>query len=196
MAAREEFDLVLMDCQMPEMDGYEATRRLRAAGFAAPIVAMTANAIKGDRERCIEAGMNDYLTKPMDLKLLRGMLARWGGGVPSRLADLPLFDADAMQSRFGGDLELEEVALSTFQQATPNLLLKLRAALEAGDRQAFERHAHSAKGSSAMISAERCAALGALMEERAPAAPLEDLRQLLEEFQRAFDAFLEVLRGR
>lgn len=196
MAAREDFDLVLMDCQMPEMDGYEATRRLRAAGFTAPIVAMTANAIKGDRERCIEAGMNDYMTKPMDLKVLRAMLARWSGGQPSRIADLPLFDADAMQSRFGGDRELEEVALSTYGQATPNLLLKLRAALDADDRKAFERHAHSAKGSSAMISAERCAALGALMEERAPAAPAEELRRLVEEFQRAFDEFVLVLRGR
>lgn len=196
MAAREDFDLVLMDCQMPEMDGYEATRRLRAAGFTAPIVAMTANAIKGDRERCIESGMNDYMTKPMDLKVLRAMLARWSGGQPSRIADLPLFDLDAMQSRFGGDRELEEVALSTYEQATPSLLLKLRAALDAGDRKAFERHAHSAKGSSAMISAERCAALGALMEERAPTAPVEDLRRLVEDFQRAFDEFAQVLRAR
>lgn len=196
MAQRQDFDLVLMDCQMPEMDGYEATRRLRAAGFTAPIVAMTANAIKGDRERCIAAGMNDYLTKPMDLRVLRGMLARWGGGQPSRLADLPLFDADALQSRFGGDRELEQVALSTFQQATPGLLRKLEAALDADDREQFQRLAHSAKGSSGMVSADRCAALGALMEERAPVAPQEDLRRLLEDFRRAFDEFAALLRAR
>ncbi|MBS1145036.1 MAG: hypothetical protein H6R14_2442 [Proteobacteria bacterium] len=70
-------DLILMDCQMPVMDGYEATRRLRADGFALPIVAMTANAMKGDRELCLDAGMNDYISKPVALDPLRDVLVRW-----------------------------------------------------------------------------------------------------------------------
>lgn len=190
MAQREHFDLVLMDCQMPEMDGYEATRRLRGAGFTAPIVAMTANAIKGDRERCIEAGMNDYLTKPIDLKVLRATVARWTGLQPSKLAELPLFDASAMDSRFGGDEELKEVALSTFRQTTPALLNKMRAALELGDRKQLERFAHSAKGSGSMIAAERYAAIAAALEEHAATADMADLNRLQQELQSAFDLFL------
>jgi len=178
---------------MPEMDGYEATRTLRAAGCTAPIIAMTANAIKGDRERCIEAGMNDYLTKPIDLKVLRAMLERWMGPQPSKLAGLPLFDGDAMDMRFGGDQELKEVALSTFRQTTPALLAKLRAAVDAGDRLQMERLAHSAKGGGSMIAAERYAAIAAQMEERAASAPMDELRRLQDDLQRAFDQFVEVV---
>ncbi len=74
---REPVDLLLLDCQMPVMDGYEAARRLRAEGFAMPIVAMTANAMKGDREACLEAGMDDYLSKPIHQETLRECLFRW-----------------------------------------------------------------------------------------------------------------------
>ncbi|MBC7531774.1 MAG: response regulator [Oligoflexus sp.] len=75
------FDLVLMDCQMPELDGYEATRRIRSHPTLPrtniPIVAMTANAITGDRERCLAAGMNDYISKPVKFDGLYSVLSRW-----------------------------------------------------------------------------------------------------------------------
>jgi len=74
------YDLILMDCQMPEMDGFQATRAIRAqepVGQRVPIIAMTANAMQGDRERCLEAGMDDYLAKPVAILDLKTALQRW-----------------------------------------------------------------------------------------------------------------------
>ena len=81
---KTSYTLILMDCQMPEMDGYETTKRIRLAGKKLPIIAMTANAMKGDREMCLDAGMDDYLTKPIDLVSLSAALTRWSVPVKKR----------------------------------------------------------------------------------------------------------------
>lgn len=93
---RADFDLVLMDCQMPGMDGYEATRLIRDSASAVrnhrvPIVAMTAHAMAGDRARCLDAGMDDYIAKPVHSKILKGVLERWlpAPGIASTAEDSP-----------------------------------------------------------------------------------------------------------
>ena len=159
--ARLPYDLVFMDCQMPEMDGYEASRAIRAAeragasGRRVPIVALTANALQGDREQCLAAGMDDYLAKPITKDAFGASLRRWGiqGGPPTdgsidaaALAALAAIDGEPGQPNRLAAL------LDAFRRDTPARLAAVRAAIERGDTAGVHRGAHAFKGS--------CAALG------------------------------------
>jgi signal transduction histidine kinase/DNA-binding response OmpR family regulator len=175
-AEREPFDLVLMDVQMPEMDGMEATRVLRAregvAGRRLPIVALTAHAMKGDRERCLEAGMDGYVTKPIQPQELWQAIDSLVSPCAGPAANGPaaggaaVLDLAAVRKRVEGDNELLRELVELFRQDCPRMLDAIGAAVAASDAQQLERAAHVLKGSVSVFGAaearERAAALEAL----------------------------------
>jgi PAS domain S-box-containing protein len=190
------YDLVLMDCQMPVMDGWEAARALREAGMRMPIIAFTASATSGDRDRALASGMNDYLTKPVEMAVLADKLQRWLGTAPAvqpaaatapqRDTELPDFDAGAISERFYDDFEM-------FQQARAIFLRQTRQGLAeaAGVSDALElcRLAHRIRGSAATLGAARLAQLCQRLEEGAEGLTVQQMRDGLEEAAARLEAF-------
>lgn len=176
----EQVDGVLMDCQMPEMDGYEATRALRADPRHAelPIIAMTADAMAGDRERAIAAGMNDHVTKPINVRMLFQTLARWitpraptarpvPPSQPKPAAELPEIeglDTRAGLERCQDNVQLYSRTLNRFRAHFRDFEAALLAAREASDAQAAPRLAHTLKGLAATIGADALADSAAALE--------------------------------
>jgi PAS domain S-box-containing protein len=175
-AVREgKYDLVLMDCQMPELDGYEATeaiRREETDGRRVPIVAMTANAMPGERERCLAAGMDDYVTKPIRRQRLLDALARRLGGQAGHPADPPAaapegpapLDLAQLQSIVGTNPETAQAYLALFHETTAPLVAKVGAAIANRDRDGLRGLAHMLKGSCGSIGANEMADLGRQLE--------------------------------
>ncbi len=195
LASEREYALVFMDCQMPEVDGYEATRRLRDAEAASggprlPIVAMTAHALAGDRDRCLAAGMDDYLTKPLRPHDLDAVLARWTGDeTPAEpLEELVDEERFAELRRDGEDVAAALVEM--FADGAPGEVAELRAAAAAGDDARVRFLAHKVKGTCRIVGAARAAALCRQLEAEG-AAGAEALDALAE----AVDGAARRLRG-
>jgi PAS domain S-box-containing protein len=164
-AAQGGVDLVLMDVQMPEMDGLEATRQIRAHeathGGHVPIVALTANAMKGDDSRCLTAGMDAYLDKPVDPGKLQRVLGRALDPRP------PVFDREDAMSRVGGDDEIFRDLVGVFLDTYQSLLDSLDLALSQGQRARVQSAAHTLKGALGALSAHEAVATATTLELQA-----------------------------
>jgi PAS domain S-box-containing protein len=163
------YELIFMDCQMPVMDGLEATRQIRQdARFAQTvIVAMTANALTGEREKCVQAGMNDYLAKPVDIHAFYATLLRWLAPdhpietAPAKaiveISKPKIMDRDTALQRMGGDQVLYQRLLNRFGEREADAAQRLRQALDAGDKETARRIVHSLKGLAGNIGADQLA---------------------------------------
>ncbi|HYH64816.1 MAG TPA: PAS domain S-box protein [Urbifossiella sp.] len=180
--AREPFDLVLMDVQMPEMDGFEATRAIRdreaGTGRRTKIVAMTAHAMKGDRELCLAAGMDDYMSKPVQKGELARVLA-WAVGGTVSVAP-PALDRRAALKQLGGDEELFAEIAVLYVADAPGLMDSIRDGVAAGDALTVKRAAHTLKGSSGCVGGTHVAAAAARLEALGAAGDLSDAASSVE----------------
>jgi PAS domain S-box-containing protein len=173
--SRERFDLVLMDVQMPNIDGLEATRRLREAerlgATRIPVIAVTAQAQKGDRERCLAAGMDGYVSKPLEQsRLLLAMHSAWSSSAQSASSAPPAaagqhFEREALLRRLGHDVDLFQEIVALYLADAPPLLDALREHLAQNQLSEAEHEAHQLKGALMNLSADVAAGLARRVEE-------------------------------
>jgi PAS domain S-box-containing protein len=196
------YDLVLMDMRMPVLDGVEATRQIRDQRSAVlnheiPIIAMTANVMQRDRERCLGAGMNDFVTKPVSITTLREALGKWlpipaspmpvttGQLVPNGAAAsvAPIFDRAGVLERVAGDHEIAQIAFDMFLDDTPRQIQVLKDLVSSGDAPGSARQAHSIRGACANVGGERLRHVATEMEMAADSrdlVPVSNLMPLLD----------------
>ncbi len=210
MATSLPYDLVFMDCQMPEMDGFEATRQIRRrqlpGGRRLPIVAVTAHALKGDRERCLEAGMDGYIAKPVTIPDVERALRQWlpQAAAVSQVSPPPpaaagaALDPEALE-------RLREMAAAEpsfladvfhmFLEKAEESLASLRLAVTAGDGQALARHAHKVRGSALSVGANQVAEICTELEALKEASSLAPAADLIARAQHELGRVREQVKG-
>ncbi len=195
----ERYDLILMDCHMPDMDGFEASRRIRQMerdgniGGRVSIVALTANAVKGDHDRCLEVGMDDYITKPFEaaelISAIDNALSRTAGIRTNSAINtrcdmvpncLPPIDAPALMARCLGNAAFAESLLHELQNTGMECVEQIARLAEAGDASAAAETAHALKGAAGIIAAEGLRCLAERIEAAGNEKDLEDIVRLVE----------------
>ncbi len=197
----EDFDLILMDVQMPRLDGIEAAKaiRLNPRYNNLPIVALTAYAMEGDRSRIMETGMDDYLPKPVKLASLQNIIEKWRDG---RIIDLAgeefeemspddeitaILNVELALEQIGGDRDLLKEVYEIYLADVPRKFDELREAIDAGDLETAMRAAHSLKGASASIAAETVRAISQEIEQFSSDGDLDKAASMVPALETAMD---------
>jgi CheY-like chemotaxis protein len=197
--ASEDFDVVLMDVQMPEMDGIAATHAIRekeaGASRRIPIIAMTAHAMAGDRERCLEAGMDDYVSKPIDPSELFGALSRVLEGSGETKPEVSVYDRTLALHHVGEDPEILAQLVTMFLEQGPERMARVEAAFARGDAAALEHEAHSLKGTAATMGMGTLRDAAYRVERIGGSGSVEGAAAAVAEMTAAMAAVVQVLRS-
>jgi CheY-like chemotaxis protein/HPt (histidine-containing phosphotransfer) domain-containing protein len=213
--SRGSYAAILMDCHMPEMDGFESSREIRkreGPSRHTPIIAMTASVMRGERERCLAAGMDDYVAKPVRLQELQARLQRWSGAPPDRATVWESAEPSGIEARpsdeaaeeaaevvdtrillrmrsfrIPGEPDPVERLVDLFLRDTPARLTRIRTAVQQNDAQGLDDAAHALKGSTATLGARRMQELCAALEERATSGALEGSSAVVDALEAAFE---------
>ncbi len=212
---QKKYDLILMDIQLPDMNGYTVTRKIRSTDLQElnvniPIVALTAHAMREHRIRALESGMNDYISKPIELKELERILKKWTKKqVTTTFSDIkkpvsygeketsqdiliehiPIFDKKDLLERLGNNQKLAKKAINTYLKVTPYRIKELKDLYMNNDITGAKDMAHTIKGSSATVGAERVRFIAQHMEEKFLIKRDEDIQWLLKELENQFNIF-------
>jgi PAS domain S-box-containing protein len=211
---KNKFDLILMDCQMPELDGFKATNLIRENGSEyckkVPIVAMTANALVGDREKCLAAGMNDYIAKPFMVKDLKEILEKWLSGfaenkfddtvsnekqVCPENIDKNVFDYEEVLQRLMNNPELLKGLLNTFLNDAPIIIKRIEEAVAKNDYEFAMKMAHNLKGSSANVGAVELSAEAKKFEKELKNGLAIDADAKVVKIKSSYSKFLNLLQN-
>ena len=199
-----KFDLVLMDVQMPEMDGLEATAAIRVrerqSGGHVPIVAMTAHALKGDRERCLESGMDEYIAKPIHARQLLETIERVleGAATPETPWEVPASEASVVEwsevlKAAKGDRTVAATIIEAALEECPRLLAGIRDAVASRDRTALRLAAHTLKGSVQYFGAARVRELAHQLERMGQEGDLASAEAALADLETEMTCFTGML---
>lgn len=202
---KKDYDLVLMDVQMPVMDGYEATKVIRMKekdNKHLPVIAMTAHAMQSDRKKCLEVGMDDFLSKPIDRDNMFSTIEKWinpaniitstsisNGAKQEDTPEQPIVDMESAMARFGDDVDFFMKMANAFLTYLPDQLIPLEKTLESGDFSKVKKIAHSIKGAAGNLSAEKLRAVAATIEKSSGNGDKANISSLIKEMKSEFVLF-------